>query len=95
MGTTTVTCSTARWPSSSAATRSANVVLPEPGVATARKSRGCPARYFTSARRCQPRSAPERSLWSLPARGSKLLTGTDTGPQSLLLDAASSIERRL
>jgi len=30
--------------------------LPEPGVATARKSRGWGARYFTSARRCQPRN---------------------------------------
>ena len=56
MGTTTVNCSTARWLSSSAATRRANAVLPEPGVATARKSRGWPVRYFTSARRCQPRS---------------------------------------
>lgn len=63
MGTTTVTWSTARWASSSAATRNANVVFPEPGVATARKSRGWAARYLTSALRCQPRNGKPPSAW--------------------------------
>jgi hypothetical protein len=41
VGATIVTRSTTRRPISSAATDSANVVFPAPGVATARKSRGC------------------------------------------------------
>ena len=57
VGTTTVIWSTVRSASSSAAIRRANVVLPAPGVATARKSRGLAPRYFTNARRCQPRKA--------------------------------------
>ena len=56
VGATTVIRSTIRRPSSSAATVSANVVLPAPGVATARKSRGEPARYCSSAAVCQARS---------------------------------------
>ena len=40
---------------SSATIRKAKVVLPAPGVATARKSRGLAVRYLTNARRCQPR----------------------------------------
>ena len=42
--------------SSSEAIRSAKVVLPAPGVATARKSLGCSARYRSSASCCQSRS---------------------------------------
>src|ERR1700741_5336206 len=57
VGTTTVICSTTPSASSSPATRRANAVLPEPGVATARKSRGLAARYRTNARRCQLRRA--------------------------------------
>ena len=57
VGTTTVICSTTPSASSSPATRRANAVLPEPGVATARKSRGWAARYRTNARRCQLRKA--------------------------------------
>ena len=44
-------------PSSSAATVSANVVLPAPGVATARKSRGLLGEVLPSAAVCQARSA--------------------------------------
>ncbi|CRK53080.1 hypothetical protein RHCRD62_50283 [Rhodococcus sp. RD6.2] len=55
VGATTVIWSTVRSPSNSAATRRAKVVLPAPGVATARKSRGLVARYFVRARRCQAR----------------------------------------
>jgi hypothetical protein len=42
--------------SSSVATRRANVVLPAPGVATARKSCGVDRRYADSASCCQARS---------------------------------------
>src|SRR5690625_632381 len=41
---------------SSAATVSAKVVLPAPGVATAKKSRGSCARYCSTAAACQARS---------------------------------------
>ena len=58
VGATTMTRSTMRRPSSSAATVSAKVVLPAPGVATARKSRGSSARYCASAAVCQARSEP-------------------------------------
>src|ERR1700722_2599989 len=57
VGTTTVTRSTVPSASSSAAIRRANAVLPAPGVATARKSRGLTPRYRTNARRCQLRKA--------------------------------------
>src|SRR5689334_19991766 len=56
VGATTVTWLTVRSASSSAAMRSANVVLPAPGVATARKSCGDLRRYSTRALRCQTRS---------------------------------------
>lgn len=71
--------------------------LAGPGVATARKSRGWPARYLTSALRCQPRSTavPLSSPWSVSVRAWMLLAGIDTGPQSLLFDTASSVEWRL
>src|SRR5689334_18248722 len=55
VGVTTVTASTVRSASSSAAIRRANVVLPAPGVATARKSSLRRRRYSTSALRCQAR----------------------------------------
>ena len=55
VGVTTVTEATVRSASSSVATRSPNVVLPAPGVAAARKSRGPRARYLASALRCQAR----------------------------------------
>src|SRR6478609_8212750 len=57
VGTTTVIRSTTPSASNSPAIRRANAVLPAPGVATARKSRGRAARYRTKARRCQPRNA--------------------------------------
>src|SRR5690606_39523065 len=72
VGTTTVTVSTVRSLSSSAAIRRANVVLPAPGVATARKSRGLAVRYLTSALRCQPRNA--RVLGAASARTRALLS---------------------
>src|SRR6478735_3583962 len=56
VGATTVTCCTTWWCSSQDASVSANVVLPAPGVATARKSRGCSWMYFSSAPCCQARS---------------------------------------
>ena len=56
VGVTTVTAAMVRSDSSSAATRSAKVVLPAPGVATARKSLGLRTRYVDSARRCHVRS---------------------------------------
>ena len=56
VGATTVTRSTTRRDSSSAATVSAKVVLPAPGVATARKSRGLVVKYSSSAADCQARS---------------------------------------
>ena len=56
MGATTVTRSTVPSASSSAAIRSAKVVFPAPGVATARKSVSRRRRYSTMARRCQARS---------------------------------------
>src|ERR1700712_4339369 len=52
VGQTIVTVSTDRSPSSSFAAVSAKVVLPAPGVATARKSLGRSARERVSARRC-------------------------------------------
>ncbi len=51
-----MTRSISRRLSSSAATVSANVVLPAPGVATARKSRGSVAKYCVSASVCHARS---------------------------------------
>src|SRR5215213_199647 len=56
VGATTTTRLTSRRPSSSVAIRSAKVVLPAPGVATARKSRGRSVRYCSSAAACQARS---------------------------------------
>src|SRR5699024_2778562 len=47
-----------RSTSSSPATRRPKVVLPAPGVATAKKSWGLLVRYLVSARRCQVRSVP-------------------------------------
>src|SRR5699024_5943329 len=58
VGATTVTWSTVRSTSSSPATRRPKVVLPAPGVATAKKSWGLLVRYLVSARRCQVRSVP-------------------------------------
>src|ERR1700737_3897647 len=57
VGTTTVIVSMLRSASSSVAIRRANAVLPAPGVATSKKSRGLAVRYRTKARRCQPRKA--------------------------------------
>src|SRR5690349_3603397 len=62
VGTTTTTCCTVPSASNSLAMRSAKVVLPAPGVATARKSLGLAARYLTNARRCQL-----RKFWALGA----------------------------
>src|SRR6478672_9832238 len=56
VGATIVTRSMTPRPSSSVATRNAKVVLPAPGVATARKSRGASSRYCSSAVACQARS---------------------------------------
>src|SRR5213592_3570243 len=56
VGATTVTCCTTWWCSSQEASVSAKVVLPAPGVATARKSRGCSWTYFSIAPCCQARS---------------------------------------
>src|SRR5699024_1854752 len=56
VGATTVIVSTVRSANSSLATRSPNVVLPAPGVATARKSLGRAMRYLRNAVRCQARS---------------------------------------
>src|SRR6478752_7444104 len=56
VGATTVICCTTWWCSSQEARVSANVVLPAPGVATARKSRGCSWMYFSIAPCCQARS---------------------------------------
>src|SRR5690606_27542113 len=47
--------------SSSLARVSANVVLPAPGVATARKSRGSRRKYSSNAARCQLRRPRNRS----------------------------------
>ena len=58
MGATTVMRSMTRRARSSAARRRAKVVLPAPGVATARKSRGISARYCSRASACQARSLP-------------------------------------
>ena len=58
VGATTVTRRTTFASSSSVAIRSANVVLPAPGVATARKSRGLAVRYCSIASACQARSLP-------------------------------------
>ena len=58
VGATTVTCCTTWWCSSQEARVSAKVVLPAPGVATARKSRGCSWMYCSSAPCCQARSLP-------------------------------------
>ena len=55
VGATTVIRSITRRDSSSAATVSANVVLPAPGVATARKSRCVRSKYAVSAAVCQAR----------------------------------------
>ena len=55
VGATTVIRSITRRASSSEATVSANVVLPAPGVATARKSRGLSAKYAVNAADCQAR----------------------------------------
>src|ERR1700754_4482182 len=58
VGATTVICCT-RWLWSRYDARvSANVVFPAPGVATARKSRGCAATYASIAPCCQARSLP-------------------------------------
>src|SRR5690606_15457343 len=68
VGATTVIWSTVRSASNSAATRRANVVLPAPGVATARKSRGLVARYLVRARRCHARrELPPELLAALPS----------------------------
>ena len=56
VGATTVIRSITRRESSSAATVSAKVVLPAPGVATARKSRGFSEKYRSIAPACQARS---------------------------------------
>ena len=61
VGVTTVIASIRRSASSSAATRSANVVLPAPGVATVRKSRGA-AREV--ARQCAALPGPQRTFGS-------------------------------
>lgn len=58
VGQTTVIFETTPAPISSTATRSANVVFPAPGVATARKSRGWAFRYCSSAAACQARRLP-------------------------------------
>ena len=58
VGQTIVTLWTSAELSSSVATRSAKVVLPAPGVATARKSWGIVSRYCASAAACQARSEP-------------------------------------
>src|SRR3954465_12176758 len=71
-GATTTTWSTVRSPSSSPAMRRANVVLPAPGVATARKSLGLAVRYFTNARRCQPRKAWVLGPSAAPEFGTEL-----------------------
>src|SRR5690606_18982316 len=46
------------------AMRSPKTVLPAPGVATARKSRGLVARYLVRARRCQARSGRAVASWA-------------------------------
>lgn len=56
VGATTVTCCTTWWCSSQDASVSAKVVFPAPGVATARKSRGCSWIYLSIAPCCQARS---------------------------------------
>ncbi len=79
VGQTMVTVSTERSPSSSAATRSANAVLPAPGVATARKSRGRSVRYRVSARRCHVRSGRVPAGSAPLARVLKGPPGRDVG----------------
>ncbi|SKU37388.1 Uncharacterised protein [Mycobacteroides abscessus subsp. abscessus] len=70
VGTTTVILSTVPSASSSVAMRRANRVFPDPGVATAKKSRGLAAKYRTNALRCQPRNvwvlgaSTARTLWT-------------------------------
>src|SRR4051812_2746244 len=56
VGTTTTMRSIIRRPSSSLATERAKVVLPAPGVATARKSRGTSVKYSVIAACCHARS---------------------------------------
>src|SRR5450631_2156290 len=56
VGATTVTRLIKPMAKSSVARRSAYVVFPAPGVATARKSRGVERRYCVSASACQARS---------------------------------------
>src|SRR5699024_8111063 len=74
VGATTVIASTVRSASSSEATLRPNVVLPAPGVATARKSFGRAMRYLRSAVRCQARSdAP-------PAGGVECSAVCSSGP---------------
>src|SRR5699024_12675021 len=58
VGATTVTRCTVRVSRSSAATRSANVVFPAPGVATARKSLEAAAWYASNAAACHARRFP-------------------------------------
>src|SRR5690625_3792087 len=58
VGTTTITRSTVRESTNSVATRSAKVVLPAPGVATAMKPLGLVAKNLSSAACCQARSRP-------------------------------------
>ena len=58
VGAITVIRSITRRASSSLATVSANVVLPAPGVATARKSRGFVSKYAFSAAVCHARRLP-------------------------------------
>ena len=82
VGATTVIRSTIRRPSSSAATDSAKVVLPAPGVATARKSRGCASKYCRIAAVCHARSdgAVPQAARSGQAGVSAIGLGVGLGP---------------
>ena len=61
VGATTVICCTTWWCSSQEARVSAKVVFPAPGVATARKSRGCSWMYAS-----MPPAARRAACWPCP-----------------------------
>src|SRR4051794_16524994 len=73
VGATTVICCTTWWCSSHEARVSAKVVFPAPGVATARKSRGCSWMYFSMAPCCQARSFPAVPQGARPGKAGERL----------------------
>src|SRR6202007_850198 len=92
VGATTVTCCTTWWCSSQDASVSAKVVLPAPGVATARKSRGCSWMYVSIAPCLQGRSLPAVPQGARPGKaGERWCEGEEWELAAVVVTVSGSV----